>query len=139
MHSIECQVIEGGTGDFIVVGDGTDAFSITATVAPEKCADSYVFQQDGQPATITGGRINWFGRDPAWTDTKDFRGKQDAEKPVGEWNRYEIIADGSTITNILNGVTVNKATQVRPSKGRIQLQSEYAEIFFRRVDITPLK
>ena len=23
MHSIECQIIEGGTGDFIVVGDGS--------------------------------------------------------------------------------------------------------------------
>jgi hypothetical protein len=24
MHSIECQIIEGGTGDIIVVGDGSD-------------------------------------------------------------------------------------------------------------------
>jgi hypothetical protein len=23
MYSIECQIIEGGTGDFIVVGDGS--------------------------------------------------------------------------------------------------------------------
>src|SRR6056297_1832939 len=36
MHSIECQMIEGGTGDIIVVGDGTVDFSVTATVAPEK-------------------------------------------------------------------------------------------------------
>ena len=36
MHSIECQIIEGGTGDFIVVGDGSDQFKITSTVAMEK-------------------------------------------------------------------------------------------------------
>ena len=34
MYSIECQMIEGGTGDFIVVGDGSDAFQITCNVRP---------------------------------------------------------------------------------------------------------
>src|SRR5690606_20255713 len=29
MNSIEVQIIEGGTGDFIVVGDGTDKFQIS--------------------------------------------------------------------------------------------------------------
>src|SRR5665648_376453 len=28
MHSIECQIIEGGTGDLLVVGDGTEKFSL---------------------------------------------------------------------------------------------------------------
>lgn len=138
MHSIECQVIEGGTGDFIVVGDGTDNFQITCPAAPERCADCPVFQPDGKRVTINSGRVNWFGRDPEWKDVKGFRGKNDVEKPVGEWNRYECIAQGDTLTVILNGVTVNQAFNVKPSKGRIQIQSEFAEIFIRRVDVVPL-
>jgi hypothetical protein len=39
MHSIECQIIEGGTGDFIVVGDGSENFSITCPVAPKSRVD----------------------------------------------------------------------------------------------------
>jgi hypothetical protein len=42
MHSIECNVIEGGTGDFIVVGDKTNNFLLTSPVAPEKQASSYI-------------------------------------------------------------------------------------------------
>jgi hypothetical protein len=64
MYSIECQVIEGGTGDFIVVGDGSSKFSLTYPVAPEKQGGSYIFQPSGKTKTINEGRVNWFGRDP---------------------------------------------------------------------------
>lgn len=138
MHSIECQMIEGGTGDILVVGDGSKEFSATCPVAPEKSGDCYVYQPGGTPATINGGRVNWFGRDPAWKDEKGFRGKQDVEKPVGEWNRYECIASGTTLKVILNGVTVNECLDVLPRKGRIQIQSEGAELFVRRIELTPL-
>ncbi len=139
MHSIECQIIEGGTGDFIVVGDGSTNFAITGTVAPDKQGSSYIFKPGGQLATINSGRINWFGRDPDWKDVKGFRGKNDIEKTAGEWNRVECIADGDKISVFLNGTLVNQAINVKPSKGRIQIQSEGAEIFFRRVDLTRLK
>jgi len=33
---------------------------------------------------------------------------------------------------------VSRGFGVRPSRGRIQIQSEGAEIFFRRIDLTPL-
>ena len=138
MHSIECQVIEGGTGDFIVVGDGSKDFSITSPVAPGKQGSSYIFQTKGELATINSGRINWFGRDPNWKDVIDFRGSQDVEKPVGEWNKVECVVDGDEITIFLNGILVNHASNVKPSKGRIQIQSEGAEIFFRKVELRPL-
>jgi len=60
------------------------------------------------------------------------------EKPAGEWNTLECIADGDRLSIYLNGVLVNEATNVKPQKGSIQIQSESAEIFFRRVDLTPL-
>lgn len=138
MHSIECQIIEGGTGDFIVVGNRSPDFSITSTVAEEKQGSSFVFKPGGKPESINGGRINWFGRDPGWKDAKDFMGANDIEKPVGEWNTMECIARGDEILIYLNGVLVNHATNVRPQKGRIQIQSEAAEIIFRRIDLTPL-
>lgn len=138
MHSIECQIIEGGTGDFIVVGNGTPEFSITSPVAQEKQGSSWVYEAGGQEETINGGRINWYGRDPSWKDTIDFRGKQDIEKAVGKWNTMECIAKGDEIFVYLNGTLVNYAKNVRPRKGRIQIQSEAAEILFRKVELTPL-
>ena len=138
MHSIECQIIEGGTGDFIVVGDGSDKFQITCNVRSEKQGRNFFFQSDGQPQTITEGRINWSGRDPEWKDILGFRGKNDIEKPVGEWNTLECVAFEGQISIFLNGTLVNKAIDVKPNKGRIQIQSESAEIFFRRVELTPL-
>jgi len=138
MHSIECQIIEGGTGDFIVVGDGSDSFQLTSKVSPEKQGGSYVFQPDGEARTIKEGRINWYARDPEWKDILGFRGKYDLERPVGEWNTLECIAFEDQISIYLNGTLVNEAINVKPGSGRIQIQSEGAEIFFRRVEITPL-
>lgn len=139
MHSIECQIIEGGTGDFIVVGNGTPDFSITSPVAPEKQGGSYVYQAWGDEATIQRGRINWFGRDPQWKDALGFRGEKDIEKPVGEWNTMECIAKGDEIFVYVNGILVNYAKNVHPRKGKIQIQSEAAEIVFRKVELTLLK
>ncbi|HTN08746.1 DUF1080 domain-containing protein [Agriterribacter sp.] len=138
MHGIECQIIEGGTGDLLVVGDKTENFAITCPVATEKQGGSYLFQPDGKPVTIHGGRINWYGRDADWEDVIDFRGKSDVEKPVGEWNRMEVVAKGNDISIFLNGVLVNQAMQVKPAKGRIQIQSEGAEMLIRRIELTPI-
>ena len=138
MHSIECQLIEGGTGDIIVVGDGSDNFSVTCPVAPELADKCPVYQPGGKLMTVNQGRVNWFGRDPEWKDVKGFRGKRDVEKRVGKWNRYECIAEGDKMTVRLNGVVVNECLNVKPCKGRIQIQSEGAELFVRRVDVIPL-
>jgi hypothetical protein len=135
MHSIECQIIEGGTGDIIVVGDGSDRFQVTCEVAPEKQGASYVYMRGGDTVTVTEGRMNWFGRDPDWKDVTGFRGVNDVAKPRGEWNVLECIADHGELTYILNGVVVNRAIRVRPASGQIQIQSEGAEIFFRKIDI----
>src|SRR5690554_5964105 len=89
MHSIECQIIEGGTGDFIVVGDGTDKFAISTTVAPEKVGGAYVYDPKGEEVRVNRGRINWYGRAPEWEDVIGFRGARDVENAVGEWNVLE--------------------------------------------------
>ncbi|MDO4575150.1 MAG: DUF1080 domain-containing protein [Planctomycetia bacterium] len=138
--SIECNIIEGGTGDFIVVGDGTENFSISTPCKPEKQKNCGVFDptEKGERLTIHSGRINWFDRDPNWTDTVGFRGSKDLEKPLGQWNTLVVIADGDTLVNILNGTVVNKAYNVRPTAGKIQIQSEAAGIEFRSIRLEPL-
>jgi hypothetical protein len=85
------------------------------------------------------GRFNWYGRDPNWKDVKGFRGRHDVEKPVGQWNTLEAICDGDKITNILNAKVVNVGTKSTHTKGKILFQSEGAEVFFRKVDLKPLK
>ena len=138
IHSIECQIIEGGTGDFLVVGDGTDKFSLSAPVAPAKQGASHVYQPGGELVTINKGRINWLHRDPDWKDVINFRGSQEVEKPVGKWNRMVVVAKGDSIDLYLNGVLVNQAVNVRPSKGKIQIQSEGAEMYVKKVELIPL-
>ena len=114
------------------------SLQVTCMVRTDHEGNHYFTPENGHPHTITGGRINWWGRDPEWKDVRGFRGKQDVEKPVGEWNTLECIASGDEITVYLNGILVNKATDVRPSKGRIQIQSEAAEVFIRRIELTAL-
>ena len=138
MYSIECQIIEGGTGDFLVVGDGSKKFSLTSNVAPKQQGKGNVYLAGGQPLTINGGRIDWFARDPEWKDVLGFRGKNDVEKPVGQWNKVECVVIGDKVSAYLNGVLVNDAYHVSPTKGKIQIQSEGAEMFVRKVEIVPL-
>ncbi len=60
------------------------------------------------------------------------------ENEAGQWNKYEITADGGTITLEVNGKELNKATDCDCYKGKIALQSEGGEIHFRTVRLTPL-
>ena len=138
LYSIECQIIEGGTGDFLVVGDGSKKFSLTSNVAPKQQGKGNVYLAGGQPLTINGGRIDWFARDPEWKDVLGFRGKNDVEKPVGQWNKVECVVIGDKVSAYLNGVLVNDAYHVSPTKGKIQIQSEGAEMFVRKVEIQPI-
>ncbi len=138
MYSIECQIIEGGTGDFLVVGDGSKRFSLTSNVAPKQQGKGNVYLAGGQPLTMNSGRIDWFARDPDWKDVVGFRGKNDVEKPVGQWNKVECVVVGDKVSAYLNGVLVNEAYGVTPTKGKIQIQSEGAEMFVRKVEIIPL-
>jgi hypothetical protein len=64
--------------------------------------------------------------------------KKDNEKPTGEWNRVEVIANKGKCIHIVNGVVVNEAENVSLRSGRILIQSEGAETFYRRIDIKEL-
>jgi hypothetical protein len=60
------------------------------------------------------------------------------EKEPGQWNTYEIVAQGPTVTVWVNGKKLNEAFDCDLVAGPIALQSEGGEIHFRSVQITPL-
>jgi Domain of Unknown Function (DUF1080) len=137
MQSIECQLIEGGSGDLIVAPGHGKPPSLTSEVRIGRDGQSY-YQKGSQRKTIERFRFNWWGRDPDWKDVLGFRGTQDVEKPVGEWNRMEVICDGDSIRCFLNGILVNEAIKSSQTSGKILLQSEGAEVFFRKLEVRPL-
>jgi hypothetical protein len=146
MASIEAQIIEGGMGDLLAlttkdpVSDKTYPVSLTAKVRKDRDGEKVWARENekGAPVTISSGRINWWGRDPDWSDTFGFRGKQDVESPAGDWTRMDVICRGDEITILVNGVQVNQCHQVSPATGKLLLQSEGAEIFVRRWELWPL-
>jgi hypothetical protein len=142
MRSIEAQVIEGGVGDIILVaGFEADGTRITPHISARAGRD-----RDGEPVydpkadvrEFQSGRINWYGRDVDWQDRFGFRGKDDVESPWGQWTRYEVIAKGDSLTYIVNGKVVNEGLRSSLTEGKILIQSEGAEIFFRKIDLEPL-
>jgi len=136
LESIESQIIEGGAGDLLMVA-GKRQPSLTGRMREGKGNQLY-WDESAAPTTRDRGRFTWYGRDPEWKDLLGFRGREDIEAPTGEWNRQEVICDGDTIRNIINGKVVNYATDSSHTFGKIQLQSEGAEIWIRRVERRPV-
>lgn len=62
----------------------------------------------------------------------------DSERPVGEWNAMRIEAVGRTVRVWVNGTLVNDGFGATASRGRIALQSEGAEVEFRKLFLTPI-
>ena len=145
MPAIEVQIIEGGAGDFVPVpgsdGNGKPVpIEYSCNVGRDR--DGEVIWKEGGPLeTFRRGnlkRVNWYGRDPDWADVKGFRGSKDQDSRPGIWTRFDVIADGGTIQVFVNGTKVNEASDVSPREGRLQLQTELAEIYFRRWELWPL-
>ncbi|KPK44731.1 MAG: hypothetical protein AMJ65_02240 [Phycisphaerae bacterium SG8_4] len=61
------------------------------------------------------------------------------EKPAGQWNYYDIVCDGKTITLSVNGLLQNKGADANPSHGPICLQSEGSPIEFRNIYLEPIR
>jgi hypothetical protein len=141
MRSVEAQIIEGGVGDIILVA-GFEAGRrlsprVTARAGTDRDGEP-VFDPNAEGRVFETGRINWSGRDPDWADTLGFRGRQDVESRDGEWTRLEVLAEGDRLTCVVNGKVVNGAFGSTFTEGPIMIQSEGAEIYFRRIDLEPL-
>jgi hypothetical protein len=142
MRSIEAQIIEGGVGDIILVaGFEADGRRLTPTITARAGKDrdgEAVFDPAGEARLFETGRINWYGRDADWTDSLGFRGRDDVESPSGQWTRLEVVAQGDRLTYLVNGKVVNEGVRASLTAGKIIIQSEGAEIFFRKIEIGPV-
>ncbi len=59
-----------------------------------------------------------------------------SEKPIGEWNTMVIECKGAEVKVWMNGDFVNDGTECSAVRGQIALQSEGAEVEFRKIEMT---
>ena len=66
------------------------------------------------------------------------RQQPSSEKPIGEWNDYDILCRSNTIAVRVNGVLQNEITGTSVSSGAIALQAEGKPVEFRNIYLEPL-
>ncbi len=90
---------------------------------------------------LAGGWL--FGQDFVDGGLKSFNLRQQAKenriKPAGEWNLYEIRAQGDKVTLAINGAVINEMTGVGMRRGYIGLEAEGYEIAFRNIKLQVLE
>ena len=64
--------------------------------------------------------------------------KENRIKPAGEWNHYEIRAQGDKIALSVNGAVVNEVAGIALRKGYIGLEAEGYEVAFRNIKLQVL-
>jgi Domain of Unknown Function (DUF1080) len=132
MRSHEFQVQQGDCGDYWGCAGGTAEIP-----AVRKSDSEYVYTPSGQLYSFRAD--NAIGRHCIKSS--------DAEKPAGEWNTLDLYCHGDTSIQVVNGVLMMilyhlgqvDNGKVQPlTSGRIQLQSEGAEVFYKGVRIRPI-
>jgi Domain of Unknown Function (DUF1080) len=140
LEGIQCNMVEGGTGDISITGSNKK-WKFTAQAEERDVGKKKGFYwKEGATAREfgPGGRLLWSGRDPAWENVLGFRGKNDVEKKIGEWNTLVVTMKGDTMAVNLNGVAMTRATGLTITRGKIQIQSEGSEVLFKKIILTPL-
>jgi hypothetical protein len=139
MQSQECQVQEGDTGDYWSVGG-----AIADVRAGSTTVDGLTYLKYDPASEIKTIGKDFDGRN--WSVLRCI--KRETNENPGEWNRVDIYAVGGTSVHVVNGATVMvlqnsrrilNGTEIPLTSGKIQLQSEGAEVFYRDIKIRPLK
>ncbi|MCZ2153204.1 MAG: DUF1080 domain-containing protein [Bryobacterales bacterium] len=132
MPSFEYQIQENDMGDFWAINT---AAMIPARRLPsgdwifDDAAGLQSFSQPGSPRRCR-------------------RGTDGLEHPIGSWNVIELVCLGDESWHLVNGTIVMHLQQlkkrvgdawVRAEAGRIQIQSEGAELFVRAIQVRPIR
>ncbi|MFT3685740.1 MAG: DUF1080 domain-containing protein [Phycisphaerales bacterium] len=72
------------------------------------------------------------------TNGRNTKHTHGAERPLGQWNEYEIVCDHGAVKLYVNGELLNEAVDCEETPGYICLQSEGSYIEFRNIRIVPL-
>ena len=137
----------------VILPDGseaTDAEGKQVTVPVMDAGDSGIYLRGTSKSQIN--IWNWpVGSGEIWGYRRDMnmpeqvrRGATpilNADKPVGQWNRFEITAIGDKVTVVLNGKTVIRQARLPglPKRGPIALQHHGDHIQFANIYIKELK
>jgi len=143
--SIECQIAQGCVGDFIPIR-GKDAagkgFPVRLTAETEASPDGRRrrWKPAGEVKSFppVQSQLWWSKHQWDFKELLDTHGKDDVESALTDWTRVDCICAGDRITIKVNSQTVNECYNVYPSAGRIGLEVEGFEIFFRRFEVRPL-
>lgn len=133
MKSFEFQIQEGDTGDFYsLAGVIVDVEGVAKSPGDAK---SDLFYTKGAPR-IAG-------------TTRRVIKARDYEKPRGEWNTLELYCLHGTSVHVVNGQPnmvltglrhrTDAGSEVPLTRGRIQFQSEAAEVFYRNIAIRTIR
>jgi hypothetical protein len=132
MRSQEFQIQEGDCGDYWGVAGGV--FDIPAS----KDSTRYLYNPNGE--LITFSHTSAAGRHCIKIP--------DAEKPTGQWNTIDIYCLGDTAVHMVNGVVnmilynsrqVDNEKETPLAKGKLQIQSEGAEVLYRNIRLQSIK
>ena len=132
MPNIELQLMHGNLGDTYLMAN---TCCETAAVKDDE-TNQFFFTPGAEPLAF-GEHAN--GR--------SIKKGSDNENSLGEWNTVDLYCFGRTAVHVVNGVTVmvNNNTGifedgvVKPlSSGKIQIQSEGAELFIKSIEIRPI-
>jgi hypothetical protein len=127
MRSFECQVMEECCGDFICVD------TVLADVQAVWDEENNWYKH------VLGAELITFSVENSYCHKSE-----DYENPAGQWNTMEIYTVGGRSVHLVNGKVNNRLSNTRQvvngeevplTMGKIQLQSEGAEIFYRQIEI----
>lgn len=142
MASVEVQLAQGCEGDLIVIRGEDDAgktIPVTLSSRTIIAEDNRTrWREDGAPTVYSGRQFWWSHHEAGFEELRDTRGKNDVASPLGEWTKVECICEGNEITVKINGQIVNHCYDVFPAAGRILLENESSEVYFRNFEIRPL-
>jgi len=132
---VECQIEEGDVGDVFLSG-------IRGVQDPH---DYGIFGEGLGPDGWTGPGVGWDG--PPLQPTGGRKIKDGNFEELGGWNVVEVIWKGDRAAHIVNGRAVNSVSRLQqpdPAKpgqfipltrGKIAIEIEFAEIWFRRIEV----
>lgn len=129
MTSLECEVQQTDCGDFITIGSVK--------------AQSPAVKKDGKYYFTPGAELKDFSWGEGFDAGRCFK-NGDPEKKHGKWNTMELICYDDIAIHVLNGKVVmmirNGQTNINGDwevmkSGKIQIQSEGAELYYKNINI----